>query len=323
MGLLSSIIGGATSLIGGALGGSKDRKLAGATALMEQDMFQQNFDQQQSFFDRNMAFARGEAGRDQRNYMRNFKANRADERWERQWAQKQMDQQNRFAKKSAGWAFDDLMQSADEAGIHRLAALGAGGGAGYQPVSSGGGAPMPQSTQGGAPAPGSPSMIPDLTPIESAWVGDAVGDGIAMVLRGIEQQHERKLDAKEIELMDAEIELLRSQSRTFNQSARNAGYSGSTKDAIVNDKDKHIEREMGNWQKVFTRWGEHQRPRGDDGGEVGISALDELIAFNHWFMKEYHKGLGKIGKKGAQALGDYFKNHQDPEVRWSPWTGNL
>jgi hypothetical protein len=111
----------------------------------------------------------------------------------------------RFAKRSAGWKFNDLMEAADGAGIHRLAALGAGGGAGYTPVgaSAGGGAAAPASA-GASMAPGAP----DIDPVSTGFLGEAVGGGLAEIADAFQEERRRKELDKRMQRQEARADAI-------------------------------------------------------------------------------------------------------------------
>lgn len=145
-------------------------------------------------------------------------------RAQRQEAQTDRDLQEYFAKNSTGWQFDQLMQAADESGIHRLAAIGGASGTPYAPV-GGIGAGGPAATGGAA------GVLPSAG--DPAFFGDAVG--MAMEAARAKEADRRAEEAlaldkarsmAEVERTAAEAELMRSQSRTLIAETRRAATGG-------------------------------------------------------------------------------------------------
>ena len=145
---------------------------------------------------------------------------RAVANWYRQvnrqekWRDEDYARQKEFARNSTGWAFDDLMESADQAGIHRLAALGGAQGSGY---TSG-------ATIGQPATPGPAGLGPST--------GDAIGDALGAISDGIlrkdqkkrqdaAEKREEELTDAQVDKLEAEAELTRAQSRTTIAQARN------------------------------------------------------------------------------------------------------
>lgn len=122
--------------------------------------------------------------------------------------------QKEFAMNSSGWAFDDLMEAADEAGIHRLAALGSASASQYS-----GGTTLPGIPSGGAGA---------IADVRQDHLGDAVGEAVDRLLKKEDPAEKRadKVADAQVDLLEAEAELARSQSRTSIAAARNATTSG-------------------------------------------------------------------------------------------------
>ena len=102
--------------------------------------------------------------------------------------------QKQFAKRGTGWQLRDMWKAADESGIHRLSVLGGAGGSQYTP---------------GSPVGGTFS-----SDAGDAFIGDAIGEGLGAAINAQRYQDAREDRAKQNELIDAEIELIRSQSRT-------------------------------------------------------------------------------------------------------------
>ena len=126
-----------------------------------------------------------------------------------QYAQNRKDQRT-FAKKSTGWKLRDMFEAADQSGIHRLAVLGGASGNAYQPVQS-------QNVGG--------SFSSDDG---DAFIGDAIGEGMEMAFR--QQQYNDMREDRDLDnqLKQAEIDLVKSQSRTEIAKARRIGTSPET-----------------------------------------------------------------------------------------------
>ena len=128
---------------------------------------------------------------------------------DKNWRESDWKRQQYMAKHSAGWQFDDLMEAADEAGIHRLSAIGGASAASYQPTGSSGPSTSPIGTPGlEAPQP------------EQSMIGDAVGDAISMIMRQEEFKHQKAMDKADLEIRQREADLLAAQSRTYIAKAR-------------------------------------------------------------------------------------------------------
>lgn len=134
--------------------------------------------------------------------------------------------QQKFAKNSAGWAFDDLMQAADEAGIHRLSAIGGASGGGYTPVGQGGVAASAPADTGGFGG--------DLD--AGSIGGTIVGDGMTAIGDFLTERAQAKADAEaaasagaredaivasEVSRNEAEAEMYRARARTEAFNAQN------------------------------------------------------------------------------------------------------
>jgi hypothetical protein len=118
--------------------------------------------------------------------------------------------QKEFAQEGTGWQFDDLMEAADQAGIHRLAALGGAQGAAYSPGASVGSA--------GAATPTGPGPS----------TGDAIGDALEGIMEAMQWKERKKAADASVERTEAETaniqaqtELYKAQSRTAINNARN------------------------------------------------------------------------------------------------------
>ena len=121
------------------------------------------------------------------------------------------DAQKEFAQNSTGWAFDDLMESADEAGIHRLAAIGGAQGVGYTPAA----------TSGAGQGATIPDFSPSVVPGAEQFIGDAVGDGINQIMNSKRQQLQDCIGEAELARLEVEIrEINAATSRTQIQNVR-------------------------------------------------------------------------------------------------------
>lgn len=102
------------------------------------------------------------------------------------------ERQKYAARNFAGMQMEDIFKTADESGIHRLAALGAPGAAQYSPVQ--------QNT-------------PDF-----GFIGDAIGDGVRAYDAALEKEEQRANEKKivdaEANARNAEAEYYRSRSRS-------------------------------------------------------------------------------------------------------------
>lgn len=152
--------------------------------------------------------------------------------------------QEKFARQSTGWQFDDLMNAADEAGIHRLSALGGASGHSFAPV--------------GATAPAPPYDGMDIAALSGSSVGEGLGligeAANSMINHRLQQEDAKRQDARdqvsasvaasEIMRNQAEAEmLLASRSRTLIDGARELFRSGSKDPSSEDDKytDKLVE----------------------------------------------------------------------------------
>lgn len=200
----SAVISGGAGILDGLLRGKQQatqNRMASNQFWVTTRENRRQFDTGMTFARKNLAAQRQEAAEDRR-------------------------QQEYFARNSTGWQFDQLMNAADESGIHRLAALGGATGTAYSPV-GGVGVGGPAATGGAA------GVLPSAG--DPAFIGDAVGMALEAA-RAEKAQKEAEealaLDkartAAEIERTAAEAELMRSQSRTLVADARRAATGGST-----------------------------------------------------------------------------------------------
>lgn len=225
-----NILSAGASIIGGVMGQNSQRK-AQEKALRQQNKY---YYQDRKWFDKDRTIAR--------------RFQQADRAEERQWAidDRMLDREDRvhdrqfqrsmadlgyarqkeFAKEGTGWAFDDLMESADSAGIHRLAALGGAAGAQYSaPSASGGGGSSGGSYSQFTPssyASAAGSVPAEVAGVES-YIGDVVGDAINNFASSQKNQIQQQFEEKQMEKMDAEIAQIRAAtSRSVIQNVRAA-----------------------------------------------------------------------------------------------------
>ena len=170
------VISAGIGLLGGILGGRSSQRSQEKTNAVTQanNQWEQNF-------------ALSEQARLQRNRKQDIKL------------------QKKFMKEGAGWQFDDLMQAADEAGIHRLAAIGGAQGGGYQPVQT-------QAVTG-------PSLN-TVSPTNDQWLGDAIGEAMRAYDNSKENLRADALTNAQVQALEADAELSRAQSRTQIQNQR-------------------------------------------------------------------------------------------------------
>ncbi|AXL15086.1 hypothetical protein [Microviridae sp.] len=228
-----SIIGAGASLIGGFASQKKNSNAVSDTNATNLEIARQNNEQSADFFNRNYAQNASQwadsIGQSDRNFRRTaYESNRAFAASRQDAARARADQRT-FAQNSTGWAFNDLMKSADQSGIHRLAAIGGAQGANYSPV-QGQGAAM---SYGGSPQPSGGGQLPSLQSpsLETAMMGDIIGPAVTRVAEGYEQKlkEERNHAANslqraavqmEIEESRARVELLKAQATTVLRNAR-------------------------------------------------------------------------------------------------------
>lgn len=149
--------------------------------------------------------------------------------------------QSRFAQNATGWAFDDLMESADSAGIHRLSALGGAQGAQFTPV-------------GASASPGSaPGFVPNDPVQAPEGIGSSIGDGISQLGDFFSQQAEAKaaetranqqdalsktVATSEIDRNTAEAEMFRATSRTRLAEAERMVRTGGSPDVYYEEPNR-------------------------------------------------------------------------------------
>lgn len=222
-------------------------------------------------------------------------------------AQADVDRQlsEKFARESAGWQFSDLMQAADEAGIHRLAAVGGASAASYSPASGA----SPQASA-------SPSAIGGYD--SGAFGGSIIGDGMNAIADFMTTEAARKeeaerykteraatdaLAASEIDRNSAEAEMYRATARTqiFNAGNRRAGAGANDGTGVV-PMQRHL------FENYTTPDGSSRNVTvGPDLDEVaagaGIWTWDKVLDGMQWFYNKTH-GLGG-GDDGRRTPRDY------------------
>lgn len=241
---LPAVASAAASVIGSHLTNRSNERSSSKALDQEKKLFNKSLKQQNKEYWRSQKFTEADAKKTrqftarQQSRAEDFTADQAQRarRFTKKQANLDRDLQKTFAKKSTGWAFDDLMSAADEAGIHRLAALGSASQTPYQPIGASSGA---GSSSGGM---GSPSSgisaggIPSAPDIEPALGGSIIGDGMNAISDLIVDEANRReqakadqearasaarAEARDTELlraqtgvMDAEAEMYRAQART-------------------------------------------------------------------------------------------------------------
>lgn len=228
--------------------------------------------------------------------------------------------QRQFAKKSAGWQFKDLMDAADESGIHRLSALGAAGGASYSPVGLAmGGA----SDGGGAGAPSAPYYS---TP-DAAIGGSIVGDGMNAVADffseqqaaeeeriGVAKEDARRdaLLASEVERNSAEAEMYRSRARTelFNAQTNRGALA-----AAANFGDPDSTRPVTMPKRTLS--GENVGlPAGNDIDETLMGIVQEVLGVSQAAGKFMNRRTKALGRNAGADKGRTTIDHSNTR-RWS------
>lgn len=240
-------------------------------------------------------------------------------------AQTDRELQTEFAKNSAGWQFDDLMESADQAGIHRLSAIGGAGAATYSPVAQSG------------PVASSSSLAAIAPDIHQSTQGSSVGEGFGLLADisgqywANEQQKEiaasenkareaealaqvsrdqisRMVALSEVERNRADTELLQARSRSL--------LAGAGENARGGTRGGHDSE--GNFHENYKSRGEETTlPIGPDLDQVitgfGIDFLNKLKArYGDDFRSKYaprespnppHRGLRGIPTSGNSIRG--------------------
>ncbi|AXL14848.1 hypothetical protein [Microviridae sp.] len=140
-----------------------------------------------------------------------------------------------MAKNSTKWQFDQLMNSADESGIHRLAALG--GASGYQGTATG--------PSGGGT--GSISIPGGSAGHKSNLIGDAIGEGINAFRQSRELKMAEKESSARVKLLNAEAaQIDEATSRSTIRNARAGATSGSN-NSPVGSRDNPLQTHV--WGK--------------------------------------------------------------------------
>ncbi len=210
----------ALPFVGGLIDTRSNRKSTQQANQMSDTQFWANFDQNRNQFNKSLNFAKAQNQQARNQFNRQFKFNRKQ-------AAKDRKMQRQFAKEGTGWAFDDLMQSADEAGIHRLAALGGASGNAYSPV---GGMSLGGGTSGAAPNPTGGVGSTQVFEEDSAYLGSAIGEALRMYQDQRDYKFRERMGEKELKLMDAQINELNATSRSRIAAARAATTNITTDD---------------------------------------------------------------------------------------------
>jgi len=194
------------------------------------------------------------------------------------------ERQKEFAQNSAGWQFKDLMKAADESGIHRLSALGAGGGGGYSGAVS------------STPA-------PTLSEASNAYLGDSVGKGLQAYMAVKEMRNRETQQTLDNEHKQAQIDLMRSESRTNIALARRASQGGPPKADFGNNNLGKDQPEELMVKAQMPDGPVREIPVGPD--------LDEILA-----------GGGLLVYDKARDVGDAFNSREYGNKRGGRGKGN-
>lgn len=211
MGLFSGLTSAVGDLIGGAAGFAGDLiggitgsdVLGGATGALDSATYKAVQDA-----NREQADEQFNANLDWLKYQ--YADQKAKDEWV-YWDQKQKDEwvywdqnrrQDEYAKNAAGWQMRDLMETADEMGIHRLAALG-GAGAGYTPVQSTG-----QTSNAGSVGAAAP------TNVENQGGPSALSSAIKGIQQSRQMKAEQETHKARLANIEADTALLEAQATT-------------------------------------------------------------------------------------------------------------
>ncbi|AXL14839.1 hypothetical protein [Microviridae sp.] len=217
-----------------------------------------------------------------------------------------------MAKSSTGWAMKDAFQAADEAGIHRLAALG--GASQYQGTGTG------ASGGGGGGMPGIPSGSSGR---RNNFVGDAVGDAI----RAYGQSKELKMQEREsnarIKLMDAEKDGIdAATSRTQISNARSL-VNSSNPDVLANTSLGELVRTD---TDVTTSPEENlyaQALKGNIGPHITEMSAKNMLGLYQWANKIRNEVSGKAADGIKKSISQLEKRMQTkPKKRSHPHQRN-
>lgn len=264
--LSAGIMAGA-SIIGGLLG-NRSRRKAETKSLKETK--------------RNNAWSRDFAERQFHQQILDRNQDRADIHFQRadDWERTKF-----LARNSAGWQFDDLMQSADEAGIHRLAALGSASATSYS------GAVHTGSTVGGL---GADLSTPNLEGQDYSFLGDAVGAYLGQQQQQRENDRADKLTDAQVGVLNAERRQLdASTSRTAIANARAAARNGPAKlSTEMQDGDVHIPTQLYEPDRV---------PKGPNKGDylVTIGKKTYLFDKRNTPVEQLEMLVGTVGSELA------------------------
>lgn len=255
--------------------------------------------------------------------------------WEREQFDRGQYQNARFAKNAAGWQMQDLIDTARENGIHALSALG-GGAAQYSPVNVG----------SSANAAG-PSPTGGVTNNAGALLGDAIGEGLDAVY-GKFSKEAKKSEQRSDEMYrlkkqreEAEIELLKSQSRTTLAGIR-ATASDGRKDITNTDQDavqniRKIETEPLNPMSYYHEDGPYKHqfvipmsngtyvlPKNTVPSEVAEAISGGTVAEVTGLLNDL--GAKRIGRpklpSKPRGKGDYLGQMKQTSSGWYQWTKN-
>lgn len=337
--IVAAAIGGGTSLISSILGGSGASKAAAATvqAQKKANKFNRKENITNRKFARNQAAIAREYGSEESQKERDFNAAQAEIARNFEADQNETDRflQEKFAKNSTGWAFDDLMEAADDAGIHRLAALGGATATPYTPV----GGSSPQA--GGSGAPGSPMAdFGGSIPAQAAantYAGSVVGEGIGIIGETVQEAMAAKYAAEKAKSEEH---------RQMFQDARRAIMEGAQLDVLKSEANRNnaaAAREIADArsrtligqvtaaaQGATTGGNSEDRPVVDDpspgyedstfflGDMVlpkDIPGIDELVA---WPIIEGMAGIRTLSQEGAKHLkkSEATRRKNNHSIRW-------
>ena len=314
--MIGSLISAAGGLLGGFFNNRARESSARDANAANQRQFDQTLDWSKESFGKGQDWARGERQAGQR-----FNAREAEKARQFTRDQNRIDRQMQktFAKKSAGWQFDDLMEAADTAGIHRLAALGGATGTAYQPGNGGTAVATSPGTSppGFAGSPGAGNQIPE---IGGSIIGDgmnAIGDVIATEMQRrdqkeafeTEQAKQAVMDAARMDVMSAEATMYRARAA---ESMRRASYPGIPRNDPNYGLPEGADREVNQMWSV-----DGKAPKGvwvgPDLGEIAgggiVVALDQL---RDW--RDELKSAPEDIRKHNQARREWMKKREKPST---------
>lgn len=349
-----AVIGAGASLLGGMMSNSANKKRADATNSAQVALARESNAQQADFFDQNMDFNQRVWDQTQARYDAQFdrsmyESDRAYSMARNQNAANRRDQYN-FAKNSTGWQFDDLMQSADQSGIHRLAALGGASAAQYSPVQG-------QAPISGAPAvPHGPnaSSLPSTTTanLDTAFMGDIIGPAVNQAIQAYQTDQSQQLQAErneigkasaaaEIQESQARAELYTAQSRSLLAKARqnddpvtqgvtnSAGSPGrqassqpaQTTTVTVDGKQLPHDSSTDDASRWSDRWGEL-------GEIIGALVVGQADYKKSETYKKIKRNMQSLTEPQLEALEKEVKSNikkpkkQKPKAKRKPYSGH-